>query len=83
MLPSKYNNRREFLKTCLRFGIGGGLVFTGITLGLRKKNDNTENDSCQISSPCRGCLKYNGCSLPRALDVKKSAERKGGSSGRK
>jgi len=73
----KNKNRREFIKTCLRFGVGGGLIFSGIALSLRKKSDNTGNDLCQLSSPCRGCSKYSGCNLPRALDVKKSVKKEG------
>jgi hypothetical protein len=80
MLHSKNKARREFIKTCLRFSIGGGLIFTGIALGLRKKADNTKSDICQLGTTCRGCLQYKGCNLPQALTVKK---REGGSSGRK
>jgi len=83
MLPSKYKNRREFIKTSLRFGIGGGLIFTGIALELRKKSDGPENDICQLSNPCRGCSKYSGCSLPRAQNVKKDAGGEGSTHVRK
>ena len=80
---SKHKNRREFVKSCLRLGIGGGLLFTGIALGIRKKTGSNENDLCQLSTLCRGCLKYSGCILPRALTVKNKVDMKGGNGGRK
>ena len=83
MLPSKYKTRREFIKTSLRFGVGGGLIFGGIALGLREKTANSENDLCQVTSPCRGCSKYSGCSLPRAQNTKKDARGDGGTHVRK
>ncbi len=76
--PPKYKNRREFIKSCLRLGSGGGLLFTGIALGLRKKTASNENNLCQLSTPCRGCSKYSGCSLPLALTVKNRVEKGGG-----
>jgi hypothetical protein len=68
---TKYKTRREFIKTCLRFGIGGGLILTGIALGLRKKAGNIETDLCQLSTRCGGCSKYNDCKLPQAITAKK------------
>lgn len=76
-------SRREFLKTCLRFGVGGGLIFAGIVLGTRKKTDDAESGQCYLSSPCRGCSQYTGCNLPKALAVKEGESQKGGSRGRK
>ena len=82
MLEAKYKSRREFLKSCLRFGVGGGLVITGLALGLRKKSDESESDLCQISSPCNGCSQYKGCNLPKAAAVKKNEHPQGGPHGR-
>ena len=79
---SNYKTRREFIKSCFRLGIGAGLLLTGVALGIRKKSDSNENDLCQLSTPCRGCLKYSGCSLPRALTVKNRVEKEGGNGGR-
>jgi hypothetical protein len=75
---SKHTNRREFIKTCLRFGIGGGLIFTGAAIGLRKNEGNGETDLCQRRSPCRGCSQYSGCNLPKALTVKETDGNRGG-----
>ena len=55
MINSKKIDRREFVRTSLRFGIGCGLVVTGIMLGTRKKSASYESDLCQISSPCMAC----------------------------
>jgi hypothetical protein len=64
-VTEKYLNRREFIKTCLRFTIGGGLVSVGFILGQRKKVDEDERD-CTLKNPCQSCSKYAGCNLPRA-----------------
>jgi len=80
-MNAKYKTRREFIKTCLRFGIGGGLIFAGIALGTRKRTDTNESDLCEITSPCQGCSQYSGCSLPKAQKFKSSAE--GGTHGQK
>ena len=82
LLLSKCKNRREFIKSCFRLGIGAGLLLTGVALGIRKKSDSNENDLCQLSTPCQGCLIYSGCSLPRALTVKNRVEKEGGNGGR-
>jgi len=83
ILQSKHKTRREFIKTCLRFGVGGGLVASGIALGLRKKTESNGNDLCQLSSPCQGCSKYSGCRLPKALDAKNHSVPEGDTRGRK
>ena len=82
ILQSNNKTRREFIKTCLRFGVGGGLLFTGIVVGTRKKFVSKNNDLCQLSTPCRGCSKYSGCNLPQALVEKKGVEQGGVESGR-
>ena len=83
MSQSTYRTRREFIKTSLRFGIGGGLIFTGIALGLRKKTDSSGNDLCEITSPCQGCSQFSGCSLPKSQNVKKDTGGEGGTHVRK
>ena len=76
-------SRREFIKDCLRFGLGSGLIITGAILGLRK-NTREENDGiCQLSVPCQGCSKYTGCRLPRAQNVKRTATKEGSNRGGK
>jgi len=82
-LPLTYKNRREFIKTCFRFGIGGGLVFAGVVLGSRKKTGNNESDLCQLRSPCQNCSKYSGCTLPKAYIERKVKNPEGGKGGRK
>ena len=83
MSQSTYRTRREFIKTSLRFGIGGGLIFAGVALGLRKKTDSSGNDLCEITSPCQGCSQFSGCSLPKAQNVKKDRGGEGGTHVRK
>jgi len=82
-LPFKYRNRREFIKTCLRFGIGGGLLLAGIALGRRKKTSSNESDFCQLRSPCQNCSKYSGCTLPKAHLERKGENPEGGKGGQK
>jgi hypothetical protein len=79
----KSKNRREFIKDCLRIGIGGGLIITGAILGLRKNTRGESDSFCQLSVPCKGCSKYTGCSLPRAQNAKKSATKEGSNRGGK
>jgi hypothetical protein len=79
MIESIENSRREFIKTCLRFGVGGGLIFTGIVLN-RKETDDT--NGCHLISPCHSCSQYNGCKFPKALAVKDVENREGGNRGR-
>ena len=79
MLNSKNTDRREFVKTCVRFCVGGGLIFTGVVLSTRESDDT---NTCQLSSPCHGCSQYNGCKLPKALAVKDAEGKEGGNRGR-
>jgi len=65
-------SRRRFIKDCLRFGLGSGLIITGAILGLRKNTREENDDFCQLSVPCQGCSKYTGCRLPRAQNVKRT-----------
>jgi hypothetical protein len=82
MIESIDKSRREFIKTCLRFGVGGGLIFTGIVLITRNETDDNKSDQCYISSPCGGCSQYSGCDLPKALVAKEENSMKGGNRGR-
>jgi hypothetical protein len=78
MLNSHNKSRREFFKTCLRFGVGGGLIFGGIALGLREKSNDGQSNLCQFSSPCQGCGQFNGCTLPKRRVVDKVRDKEGG-----
>ena len=82
-LQSGYKKRREFIKTCLRFGVGGGLVFVGTVLGIRKKIGLRENDPCSINPKCQNCSRYSGCILPQARREKENAGLEGGTRGGK
>jgi len=82
MIESIDKSRREFIKTCFRFGVGGGLVFAGIILGTRERKGNEESDQCQLKSPCHGCGQYSGCDLPKALAAREETSMKGGNRGR-
>ena len=81
MKNSKNIDRREFIKTCLRFGVGGGLVTTGIFLGTRKNTTTGGSEICENSSPCDGCSQFTGCDLSKAQTAKKIEEAQGGSNG--
>ena len=63
-------SRREFIKTVLRYGLGGGLVLTGAILGFREKTHEDGTSDCTLKDPCQGCSKYSGCSLPKAQNAK-------------
>lgn len=63
-------DRREFVKTCLRYGLGGGLLITGAILGFREQNPEEGTSDCSLKNPCQGCSKYTGCSLPKAQNAK-------------
>ena len=65
-------SRREFVRDCLRFGAGGGLILFGVILGFRNNSKDENNDDCTLRNPCQGCNKYVGCNLPRAQNVKKT-----------
>jgi hypothetical protein len=81
MISSQNIDRREFIKTCLRFGIGGGLITTGLIISTRDKTGSGSSDICQINSPCQGCSQFSGCSLPKAEDAKKIVKSEGGNYG--
>jgi hypothetical protein len=68
----KLKSRREFVKDCLRFGAGGGLIVIGAILGFRDDNPEDRAGDCTLKNPCRGCSKYTGCNLPRAQNAKKT-----------
>ena len=66
----QYMDRRDFIKNCLRYGAGGGLIAIGAYLGFRNKSSQTNSDDCTLKNPCLNCSKYSGCKLPRARNVK-------------
>ena len=72
-------DRRVFIKTCLRIGTGTGLLIGGAILGLRDTDNRSEQDICQLRIPCKGCNKFNGCRFSRAQSIKNSARGRGGS----
>ena len=82
MIESIDKSRREFIKTCLRFSVGGGLIFAGIVLGTRNKTDDNKSEQCHISSPCGGCSQFSGCNLPKALVAREENSMEGGNRGR-
>jgi hypothetical protein len=66
----RLTDRRTFIRKCLRFGAGGGLVMIGAFLGFRKESPKDNNTDCTLKNPCQGCSKYQGCTLPRAEEFR-------------
>ena len=71
-------DRRRFIKSCLRLAACSGLLITGAMLGSRDKRVGATADECVLSIPCKGCTKFSGCGLSRAQEIKKSARGKAG-----
>jgi len=63
--------RRDFLKRTIQVVISSGLIATGFSLGLRKSNDDKNQDNCVKIDPCNRCNQFTGCTQPKALSVKK------------
>ncbi len=59
-------NRREFLRSILRWTLVGGAVAGGVAL-TRKKGE-----TCVNQGICRGCAAFEGCGLPQALSAKEA-----------
>ncbi len=58
--------RREFFKTCARNVTFALVSLLGLFL-VYKKRDSNGVHVCINDGLCRGCRKYNGCILPRAV----------------
>lgn len=57
--------RREWWRTCFRWGALAALSGVVATLGLRASNPDTAV-ACRLST-CRGCGRAASCTLPRAV----------------
>ena len=52
--------RREFIATCLRYTVAGGIAAVGAVLGTRALRDPT----CRRFSPCQACPEQLACNRP-------------------
>ena len=58
---NNFINRRDFLKSGLRSGILGIIVFSSGILCWRKIKSADNENYCQLELPCRNCSKLNKC----------------------
>ncbi len=64
-------NRRDFFRTCGRYGALGALAVVGAFSMRKKKNPAKGNQSCvEPRRPCGGCPVLADCGVPRALIAK-------------
>jgi len=62
--------RRDFLKTCLRTGALAGLAAAVIPALLRK------NVPCAQANACAACGQFGRCDLPQAVEHRETAVRR-------
>jgi hypothetical protein len=72
------SDRRTFIKSCLRFGIAGGLLIGAAVIGFRNRGKDQASEICQLRIPCKGCRQFNGCNFSRARIIKNTAKGEGG-----
>jgi len=60
------NERREFLRSALRYLALGLLGAGGLALTTRRR------ENCERAFICRGCSAVDGCGLPQALSFKQA-----------
>ncbi len=63
-------NRRTFIKSLSRNLLLAGLA--GMSGYLVFKNENSENDTCNLNFTCKNCNRVKSCNLPQAVDFKKN-----------
>lgn len=63
-------NRREFIKAISRNLLLAGLA--GMSGYLVFKNENSENDTCNLDFACKHCKRIKNCNLPQATDFKRN-----------
>ena len=69
---TKVKSRRDFIKDGMRTVLFGGIVFSGLFLGLRGRTNSSTDTSCSVDLPCRSCSKINKCRESSALQERKN-----------
>jgi len=62
-------DRREFLRSGIRYALLAGLAALGAALAARRNSALNSNDCAQIPL-CRDCALFANCRLPRAVDAR-------------
>jgi hypothetical protein len=62
-------DRREFLRSGIRYALLAGLAALGAALAARRGAVQSSNDCAQIPL-CRDCALFANCKLPRAVDAR-------------
>lgn len=68
-MPMDGERRREFLRSCGRAVVGGGLAALGATVLFR--NTSADPHRCTNMGICCSCQAFAGCILPQAMSAKK------------
>ena len=63
-------SRKEFLRTCARYGVLGLLATGAVRLVRRSGSSGRNRETCMSGGICRGCPVLNDCGLPAALSAK-------------
>lgn len=72
LIPEISENRREFLRSGLRTLLFGGIAIISGLLGWREIRAAGDGRLCAITSSCIGCTKFNGCTDPKAKNLKQN-----------
>ena len=64
-------DRREFVRSCMRYGVLGVMATGGLLLGKRRGVDRS-TQRCVSKGVCCGCRMFEACGLPAALSAKQS-----------
>jgi hypothetical protein len=75
ILLKKILNRKEFLKTFIRYGT---LTVFVLATGFLVTRSSTRNDRslCSVSQTCRSCRQLKSCSYPEAEKMRKKIKDK-------
>ena len=70
-LLQQIQDRREFLRSGVRYALLGALAAVASALAARR----TSQSRCPQIKLCRGCASLPACGLPQALEIKAAARR--------
>ncbi len=66
--------RREFLRSCGRGALAGGIIAAASLLWRRRSSEGLPGHKCVNDGICRGCPRLSGCPLPTAVSLREKTD---------